>query len=140
MIHVLARRHVRRLIRLARGLRSRRRGSARLAPGESPGSHLADLTLLCLQDCDRKLLDLWATRLCERHPRGLDGALMVRDHGVDKGQVERRANDGGGSFTIPRQPIRRRLYDMPRFVVTRGGEYCFMPRIRALHWLANLHP
>ena len=50
------------------------------------------------------------------------------------------ANDGGGTFTIPRQPIRRRLHDMPRFVVTRGGEYCFMPGIRALHWLANLHP
>jgi hypothetical protein len=27
---------------------------------------------------------------------------------------------------------------MPRFVVTRGGEYGFMPGIRALRWLAGL--
>lgn len=50
------------------------------------------------------------------------------------------ANDGSGTFTIPHYPIRRRLHGLPRFVVTRGGEYCFMPGIRALHWLGNLHP
>jgi hypothetical protein len=27
---------------------------------------------------------------------------------------------------------------VPRFVVCRGGEYFFMPSIRALDWLANL--
>jgi hypothetical protein len=27
---------------------------------------------------------------------------------------------------------------MPRFVVTRGGEYCFMPSLSALRWLGNL--
>ena len=27
---------------------------------------------------------------------------------------------------------------LPRFVVTRGGEYCFMPGLRALRWLADL--
>ena len=32
-----------------------------------------------------------------------------------------------GSFTIPQRPIRRRLQDLPPFVVTRGGEYCFAP-------------
>src|SRR3712207_8684507 len=47
-------------------------------------------------------------------------------------------NDGSGTFTIPRRPVRRRLPDIPRFVTTRGGEYCFVPSIRALHWLANL--
>ena len=36
-------------------------------------------------------------------------------------------NDGSGSFTIPQRPIRRRLQDLPPFVVTRGGEYCFAP-------------
>jgi Dyp-type peroxidase family len=47
-------------------------------------------------------------------------------------------NDGSGAFTIPRTPIRRRLQGMPPFVVTRGGEYCFAPGLRALRWLAEL--
>jgi Dyp-type peroxidase family len=46
-------------------------------------------------------------------------------------------NDGAGTFTIPRRPIRRRLPGVPPFVVTRGGEYCFAPGLRALHWLAD---
>ena len=41
-------------------------------------------------------------------------------------------------FTIPQQPIRRRLQGLPPFVVTRGGEYCFAPGLRALRWLAEL--
>ena len=47
-------------------------------------------------------------------------------------------NDGSGSFTVPERPIRRRLQDLPPFVVTRGGEYCFVPGLRALRWLAEL--
>jgi Dyp-type peroxidase family len=43
----------------------------------------------------------------------------------------------GESFTIPARPIRRRLQGLPRFVVTRGGEYAFMPGLRALRWLAE---
>ena len=46
--------------------------------------------------------------------------------------------DGLTAFTIPKQPIRRRLKDVPPFVVTRGGEYCFAPGLRALRWLAEL--
>jgi hypothetical protein len=48
-------------------------------------------------------------------------------------------NDGDGTFTIPRRPIRRRLQGLPRFVITRGGEYAFMPGLRALRWLADLN-
>ena len=48
------------------------------------------------------------------------------------------SNDGAGSLTIPRRPVRRRLQGLPRFVVTRGGEYGFMPGLRALRWLADL--
>jgi Dyp-type peroxidase family len=47
------------------------------------------------------------------------------------------ANDGG-QFTIPKKPIRRRLDGLPAFVVNRGGEYCFLPGLRALRWLAGL--
>jgi hypothetical protein len=47
-------------------------------------------------------------------------------------------NDGTGTLSIPRRPIRRRLHDLPPFVVTRGGEYCFAPGLRALRWLTEL--
>jgi Dyp-type peroxidase family len=47
-------------------------------------------------------------------------------------------NDGDGVFTIPRTPVRRRLHGLPSFVSVRGGEYCFMPGLGALRWIANL--
>lgn len=48
------------------------------------------------------------------------------------------AHDGSGSYSMPKRPIARRIHGLPRFVVTRGGEYCFMPGLRALRWLAEL--
>jgi len=53
-------------------------------------------------------------------------------------------NEGEGVFTIPKRPVRRRLQGLPRFVSVRGGEYCFieycfMPGLRALRWLAALN-
>ncbi len=48
------------------------------------------------------------------------------------------AKEGSSSFTIPQRPIRRRLQELPPFVVTRGGEYCFAPGLRALRWLGEL--
>lgn len=45
---------------------------------------------------------------------------------------------GSGRFVIPRRPIPKRLQGLTRFVVTRGGEYAFMPGLRALRWLADL--
>ena len=47
-------------------------------------------------------------------------------------------NDGSSRFTIPQQPVRRRMQGLPAFVVNRGGEYCFMPSLPALRWLAEL--
>jgi len=49
------------------------------------------------------------------------------------------ANDGTGIFDIPRRPLRMRLQGLSRFVVTRGGEYCFLPGLRALRWLSGLN-
>lgn len=43
----------------------------------------------------------------------------------------------GATFTIPRQPVRRRIHGIQTFNVLRGGEYFFMPSISALKWLAN---
>jgi hypothetical protein len=48
------------------------------------------------------------------------------------------SNGEGDSFTVPRRPVRRRLQGLPRFVVTRGGAYGFLPGRRALRWLADL--
>src|SRR3954468_2575605 len=48
------------------------------------------------------------------------------------------AGDGAGTFDVPKRPVRMRLKGLPRFVVTRGGEYCFMPGLRALRWLSEL--
>jgi hypothetical protein len=46
--------------------------------------------------------------------------------------------NGTGTFNVPRRPIPMRLNGMPRFVVTRGGEYCFLPGLRALRWIGEL--
>jgi Dyp-type peroxidase family len=48
------------------------------------------------------------------------------------------AGDGTGGFTIPQRPVRRRLPNLPPFVVTRGGEYFFAPGLRAMRWLSEL--
>ena len=48
-------------------------------------------------------------------------------------------NEDDGVFTIPKKPVRRRLHGLPKFVTVRGGEYCFMPGLRALRWLAALN-
>ena len=49
------------------------------------------------------------------------------------------SSSGEREFTIPKQPIRLHLKGLPAFVVNRGGEYCFMPGLRALSWLAKLN-
>ena len=43
----------------------------------------------------------------------------------------------GASFTIPKEPVRRRVHGIETFNVLRGGEYFFMPSISALKWLAD---
>jgi Dyp-type peroxidase family len=44
----------------------------------------------------------------------------------------------GATFTIPREPIRRRVHGIETFNVLRGGEYFFLPSLSALRWLGNL--
>ncbi len=43
----------------------------------------------------------------------------------------------GATFTIPKQPVRRRIHGIQTFNVLKGGEYFFMPSMSALNWLAN---
>jgi Dyp-type peroxidase family len=58
-------------------------------------------------------------------------------HGTEQDPILGNSQ-GDGIFTIPKRPIRKRLHRLPLFVVVRGGEYCFMPGLRALKWLASL--
>ena len=46
--------------------------------------------------------------------------------------------EDGATFTIPQEPVRRRIHGIETFNVLRGGEYFFMPSLTALTWIANL--
>jgi len=59
------------------------------------------------------------------------------NHGTEQDPIIGNSQ-GDGTFTIPKLPVRRRLHGLPQFVEVRGGEYCFMPGLRALKWLADL--
>ena len=45
----------------------------------------------------------------------------------------------GAPFTIPKEPVRRRIHGIETFNVLRGGEYLFMPSLSAVNWLAGLN-
>ena len=45
--------------------------------------------------------------------------------------------DGGGTFTMPAKPVRRRVLGVPRFTTVRGGAYFFLPGVAALRHLAR---
>jgi len=44
------------------------------------------------------------------------------------------------SFTVPGQPARCRVHDLPDFVTVKGGAYFFMPSISAIRYLAAPPP
>jgi Dyp-type peroxidase family len=44
----------------------------------------------------------------------------------------------GATFTIPREPVRRRIHGIETFNVLRGGEYFFLPSLSALRWLGGV--
>jgi Dyp-type peroxidase family len=46
--------------------------------------------------------------------------------------------ENGATFTIPQEPVRRRIHGIETFNVLRGGEYFFLPSLSALRWLADL--
>ncbi|MER7283666.1 Dyp-type peroxidase [Dactylosporangium sp. NPDC000244] len=65
-----------------------------------------------------------------------DGVFFGADGARDP--IAGRHGPEHADFTIPRRPVRRRLEGLPQFVVTRGGEYAFIPGLRALRWLGDL--
>jgi Dyp-type peroxidase family len=46
--------------------------------------------------------------------------------------------EDGAAFTIPHEPVRRRVHGIETFNVLRGGEYFFMPSLSALKWIGDL--
>jgi Dyp-type peroxidase family len=58
------------------------------------------------------------------------------DHGKEQDPLIGNPG-GGGTFTIPQRPVRRRLQGLPQFVTVRGGEYCYLPSMTALRWIAE---
>jgi hypothetical protein len=44
----------------------------------------------------------------------------------------------GATFTIPQDPVRRRIHGIETFNVLRGGEYFFLPSLSALRWIGTL--
>jgi Dyp-type peroxidase family len=47
------------------------------------------------------------------------------------------SNSGADAYRFPKRPVAMRLKGLSRFVVTRGGEYCYLPGLRALRWLGE---
>jgi Dyp-type peroxidase family len=47
--------------------------------------------------------------------------------------------EDGATFTIPQEPVRRRIHGIETFNVLRGGEYFFLPSLAALRWLGEEH-
>jgi hypothetical protein len=43
------------------------------------------------------------------------------------------------TFTIPKEPVRKRIRGIETFNVLRGGEYFFMPSLSALKWIGEEH-
>jgi hypothetical protein len=64
-----------------------------------------------------------------------DGRSMGAPEEVDPLVASHAEHD---TFTIPQRPIGRRLRGLPSFVRNRGGNYYFVPGIRALRWLGEL--
>ena len=60
------------------------------------------------------------------------GAGNERDPIIGRQEAE-------GTFTIPKEPVRRRIHGIQTFNVLKGGEYFFVPSMSALKWLANLN-
>jgi Dyp-type peroxidase family len=50
------------------------------------------------------------------------------------------ASCGADTYSFPKRPLAMRLKGLRQFVVTRGGEYCFLPSLNALRWLGELEP
>jgi Dyp-type peroxidase family len=63
------------------------------------------------------------------------------NNGKFGGRYEERdplVTQGAGKLTLPRQPVRRCVEGIERFVTVKGGAYFFLPGLKALEFLAKL--
>jgi Dyp-type peroxidase family len=98
-------------------------------PEEEEGADRG-LLFVCLNgDIERQFEFVQHTWLNNPNFAGLNGEV---DPVV--GDPER----SGGRFTEQREPVRRRIGGLSRFVTTRGGGYFFLPGVPALEYLAAL--
>jgi Dyp-type peroxidase family len=103
---------------------------SRLPPGSDDGADRGSVIILINADIGRQfefVQSVWMN----------DGGFA--DLGDEKDPMLGN-HDGAGVFTIPRPvPPRKRLTGIPAFVDTRGGEYFFLPGIRALNTIAEMN-
>ena len=88
-----------------------------------------------------------ARALLHLHQRQGDGHVeFLQQEWINNGNFmslgdERDPNVGlqedGATFTIPQEPVRRRIHGIETFNVLRGGEYFFLPSLSALRWLGE---
>ena len=93
------------------------------------------LLFLCINaDLERQFEFLQQTWINNPKFGGLynDPDPLVGDN-IEAGDQERTCN-----LTVPRQPVRTRIKQLPRFVTVKGGCYFFLPGIAALRFLASL--
>ena len=113
-------------LRLSNDHRILRRG--RTYGSEETGER--GLMFICLNtDIERQFEFVQQTWINNTSFRGLEDELdpLVGDQG----------GKPRTAFTIPSLPVPHCLRDLPRFVTVRGGQYFFLPGLRALGGLAN---
>lgn len=54
----------------------------------------------------------------------------------DADPIMGRHDSNGGTFTVQGAPVRQRVTNLEKFVEVRGGEYFFLPGLRALRFIA----
>ncbi len=82
--------------------------------------------------------NVWMTSTCFNGLHGEDDPLVGprAPHYFDDGEGSHATQTS--PFSIPTYPVRRCAAALPRFVSMRGGEYFFLPSVRALRFLSRL--
>ena len=68
----------------------------------------------------------------------LIGNINKTETAASQGNAGNGAADRDAIFTVQADPLRTRVHNLERFVTVKGGDYFFLPSIRALRFLASL--